>query len=350
METQAGDRSVADGKYFIKILVFYAEKCLADQKKSSTLNNRYNTFRCQFDTKFPEETILRKERKYMTYEEFLSGLEKAIFVQRREEETIKRVQVLKNNGVQLDGFSCVMEGHREQPTVYVNHYFREDVTKEDLCTLAAMVLKIQRDSMLHQTGDFEMLLDYEKMKKRIYCRLISRNKNEDLLKTVPWIPWMDLAIVFYMEIPGKLIKNATALIRTAHMERWKITEDQLFERAKKNLQRRGFRMVAMTEFLGDQVECPDAEMYILNTKKPEFGAAVFVDSQVRRICARQIGGSYYILPSSIHELILLPDKVDYERKELDELVRQVNSQCVEAEDFLSDHAYYYNAQKDRIEF
>lgn len=64
----------------------------------------------------------------------------------------------------------------------------------------------------------------------------------------------------------------------------------------------------------------------------------------------QIGGSYYILPSSIHELILLPDKVDYERKELDELVRQVNSQCVEAEDFLSDHAYYYNAQKDRIEF
>ena len=268
----------------------------------------------------------------------------------REEETIKRVQVLKNNGVQLDGFSCVMEGHREQPTVYVNHYFREDVTKEDLCTLAAMVLKIQRDSMLHQTGDFEMLLDYEKMKKRIYCRLISRNKNEDLLKTVPWIPWMDLAIVFYMEIPGKLIKNATALIRTAHMERWKITEDQLFERAKKNLQRRGFRMVAMTEFLGDQVECPDAEMYILNTKKPEFGAAVFVDSQVRRICARQIGGSYYILPSSIHELILLPDKVDYERKELDELVRQVNSQCVEAEDFLSDHAYYYNAQKDRIEF
>ena len=46
----------------------------------------------------------------MTYEEFLSGLEKAIFVQRREEETIKRVQVLKNNGVQLDGFSCVMEG------------------------------------------------------------------------------------------------------------------------------------------------------------------------------------------------------------------------------------------------
>ena len=109
-------------------------------------------------------------------------------------------------------------------------------------------------------------------------------------------------------------------------------------------------MVAMTEFLGDQVECPDAEMYILNTKKPEFGAAVFVDSQVRRICARQIGGSYYILPSSIHELILLPDKVDYERKELDELVRQVNSQCVEAEDFLSDHAYYYNEQKDRIEF
>ncbi len=99
------------------------------------------------------------------------------------------------------------------------------------------------------------------------------------------------------------------------------------------------------------MECPDAEMYILNTKKPEFGAAVFVDSQVRRICARQIGGSYYILPSSIHELILLPDKVDYERKELDELGKgRSTASVVEAEDFLSDHAYYYNAQKDRIEF
>ena len=223
----------------------------------------------------------------------------------------------------------------------MNHYFREDVTKEDLCTLAAMVLKIQRDSMLHQTGDFEMLLDYEKMKKRIYCRLISRNKNEDLLKTVPWIPWMDLAIVFYMEIPGKLIKNATALIRTAHMERWKITEDQLFERAKKNLQRRGFRMVAMTEFLGDQVECPDAEMYILNTKKPEFGAAVFVDSQVRRICARQIGGSYYILPSSIHEVLLLPVMDEMSAWDLRQIVGTMNHQVVSDEEVLSDHVYRY---------
>ncbi len=57
-------------------------------------------------------------------------------------------------------------------------------------------------------------------------------------------------------------------------------------------------MVAMTEFLGDQVECPDADTYVYSEyEKAEIGAPVFIDSQVRRICAQQIGGSYYILPS-----------------------------------------------------
>ena len=82
-------------------------------------------------------------------------------------------------------------------------------------------------------------------------------------------------------------------------------------------------------------------MYILNTKKPEFGAAVFVDSQVRRICARQIGGSYYILPSSIHEVLLLPVMDEMSAWDLRQIVGTMNHQVVSDEEVLSDHVYRY---------
>ena len=124
------------------------------------------------------------------------------------------------------------------------------------------------------------------------------------------------------------------------MLRWNVTKEEISRLAKENTP----KLLPMD--LGILADT----MYVVTNQTRNLGAAVMLYPDTWEKVAALIGEDFYILPSSIHELILLPDKVDYERKELDELVRQVNNQCVEAEDFLSDHAYYYNAQKDRIEF
>lgn len=112
----------------------------------------------------------------MTYEMFLDCLECAVQQAKRENEQIKRVHILKNNGVYMDGFACRLPGRREEPTVYVNHYYRENAEEEYVQEVAHMILGIQRESMSFSSNDLEQVLDFERMKKRIFFRLVSKEK------------------------------------------------------------------------------------------------------------------------------------------------------------------------------
>lgn len=162
----------------------------------------------------------------MTYEEYLTKLEQIILKKLHKGEDIRKIQVLKNNNLQLDGFSYRVPGHREQPTVYVNQYYEENILDEKIDHIAELVLHTLRTCKLFSTQEVMEVLDFEQMKSRIYYRLISREKNRALLEQIPWLPWLDLAIVFYLRIPEYMIDNATALIRTEHLDYWKIGQKE----------------------------------------------------------------------------------------------------------------------------
>jgi len=77
---------------------------------------------------------------------------------------------------------------------------------------------------------------------------------------------------------------------------------------------------------------------------------VIVDQDVQKMCAERFGQSYHVIPSSIHELILIPSDQEMSRNDLDAMIRDVNRRCVSREEFLSDHAYYYDADEERLKF
>ncbi len=287
----------------------------------------------------------------MSYEEFLDRLEQELLCEKKPEEEIRRVQILKNNGVRLDGFSCRIQGHREQPTVYVNHYYQESSEERKIEEVAALLLRIMRESILEQGEQLERLMDYPKMRDHIFYRLISREQNEELLETLPHILWLDLAIVFYLRIPEEVVKNATALIHDRHMEHWGLTTEELYRIASENMAGMDLLFHPMEQLL-DEYGLGDIEsgMYVLSNASREFGAAVIAEPEVRRMCARELGGDYYVLPSSVHEVILLPAELAVSREELDELVREVNKSCVSREEVLSGHAYRYSAKTGELSY
>ena len=286
----------------------------------------------------------------MTYEYFLIRLEQKIQEKLKEGEAVKSVQVLKNNGVELDGFSYYVEGHRERPTVYVNHYYQEDLSEEELGEIADAVLKIQRECGLLPQQGIEQMMDFRIMRKRICCRLISREKNEALLEEVPWLPWLDLAIVFYLQIPEQVVEHATALVYTSHMDYWGVTLEEIYHAAAENMAEVQVFLEPMEAFLGDMgFEPLSSGMHILSNSRKMFGAGVIIAPKVQRMCLEQLGESFYILPSSIHELILLPESLATTRAELDQLIREVNEACVSREEYLRDHEYYYSAEKKTVE-
>ena len=88
----------------------------------------------------------------------------------------------------------------------------------------------------------------------------------------------------------------------------------------------------MEAFLGDMgFEPLSSGMHILSNSRKMFGAGVIIAPKVQRMCLEQLGESFYILPSSIHELILLPESLATTRAELDQLIREVNEACVSRE-------------------
>lgn len=291
-------------------------------------------------------TIWKYGRKvFMTYEFFLMQLEESIVKKLHKDESVKRVQVLKNNGIRLDGFCYRTEGHREQPTVYVNQYYQEGIGEEELREIAEFVLKIQRNSSLKKEMDLSQVLDYEKMESQIYYRLISREKNEELLKDVPWIPWLDLAIVFYLKIPEHILEHATALIHMSHMEHWGVSIRKLHRTAVENMNRLPVHIEPMECILeGYGMELPHSGMHVLSCGGREFGASAIVNPRILKKCFQRLGENYYVLPSSIHEVILVPESLASDRKELDALIQEVNTLCVSREDYLSSHAYFYSSE------
>jgi hypothetical protein len=287
----------------------------------------------------------------MLYGSFLDCLEKEILHRSTAGEEIRRIRMLKNNGVCLDGFSFRTEYRREQPTVYVNHYYREEIRMQEVEEIADQILKVMRQSTLKPGRKLEELLDYESMKSHIFYRLISREKNEELLKEVPFLPWLDLALVFYVRVPEDLLENATVLLRTAHVKKWGVNIHELYRQAMQNMLRDTITIRPMEQFL-ETYDLTDIHcgMYVLCSGYREFGAAAIVDPRVQKLCAQKFRENYYMLPSSIHEVILLPESMATERKELDELVQEVNAKCVSREEFLSDHAYYYSLESEQMNF
>ena len=62
----------------------------------------------------------------------------------------------------------------------------------------------------------------------------------------------------------------------------------------------------------------------------------------------RLGADYYVLPSSVHEVMIVPDDGGFDSGELEEMVREINATQVAPEEVLSDHIYYYNCGEGRL--
>ena len=285
----------------------------------------------------------------MTYDDFLRCLEQKIQSCLQGRESVRRVRILKNNGVKLDGFSYYVEGHKERPTVYVNQYYEEEITQERLVQMAELVLKTLRECRLLDVQGVEQMMDFAAIRERIFCRLVSRERNEPLLMDIPWLPWLDLAIVFHFQVPECMMQRGTALIHTSHMNCWGVTLDELFRAAAENMAKVQIFLEPMETFLWTfGFEPLSNGMHVLSNQQKEYGAAVIIDPRVQRLCFRKLGESFYVLPSSVHELLLLPESLSAGRTELDRLIREVNDTCVGKEEYLSGHAYFYSGETETL--
>ncbi len=292
----------------------------------------------------------------MNFEQFVKNLicKVQLFIG-NEYEIVER-KVIKNNGVELTGLMAKKDATNVFPTIYVDSMYDSKMSYEDVEYIAMKLARNLKNAEVE--GDFKIdtFGEFEQANENIYFKLINAKKNGDLLQEIPHRRIHDLALVyFYLVEDERFDGKGTILVRNEMMERWNITENDLYDVAMINSKsKRKAELISMKDILNDmagkEILTDEISMYVLSNESRIFGAAVLIYEGYMKEVYNIIQNNFYILPSSIHELILIPDNNQISAQSLLEMVTSVNSTEVDEEEILADSVYYYDGEKDMLEW
>ncbi len=270
-----------------------------------------------------------------------------------DEYSVRSTEVMKNNGVSYTGVVMMREADNMSPTIYLEEMYRQYCVGTDMEKIVDGIVELYREKVQNVNLDMAFFEDYEKVKDRIFHKLVNYEKNRKLLEDVPHFTWYDLAIVFYYALEEKVLGSASILIHNSHLAMWGKTAEELYETAEGNMRRNMPELLVPMYRLVEEMtglkmkEAASLDMYVLTNQAKLNGASVMLYSQKIGELAEELGTDLLILPSSVHEVLLLPD--DSEHDFYRQMVREVNETQVEPEEVLSDHLYRYDRKKAKIE-
>lgn len=263
-------------------------------------------------------------------------------------------EVMKNNGIRLTGIIARKSNRNSFPTIYADDYYREDLREEEVFEIAHHIADRLRDAELEEPVDMSGFLDFSMAKERIVFKLINTEKNKELLKDIPNRPLFNLSVVYYYIFPEVPFEGkGTVLIRNSHMRSWKVDEATLYETAYHNSpQLLPSRLSEMKELLAGLYPPELLEdtipMYVLSNVEKLFGAVCIIYPDVLKEIAEQLGSDLFVLPSSVHETILLPERPDMSQTQLADIVTEINRTQLLEEEILADSVFFYNIKEDAL--
>lgn len=293
----------------------------------------------------------------MDYKEFLEEIEEAV---RRKAGTQVKVAVsraLKTNRNYIDQISLLADGMNISPAIPLDVYYEQYRCGKSIDFLAESIWSLYEKSDQKGSADVSFYSDFEKVKLQIACKLINYNKNEELLRHVPHRRFHDLAIVYYCRTEHTVLGKGSILIQSDHLKQWDTDADHIHEAAFFNTMRiLPYRIYDIADILEESFGRPrreedtrHAQMYVLTNSEKYWGAVSIIYGGVLEKIAEKIGKDYFVLPSSIHECMIVPEADGLKKEELHQMVREINRSCVAQEDILGDSIYYYSMEKKELE-
>lgn len=312
------------------------------------------------------KTLIFKEIRIMrTFDEFMLALDgsfnRVIPEEERDNITIDKVTVAKINDEILHGIVFRKTDVNEAPTFYVDQYF-DDWQKGYIVsrTVAEEIYDMYKNlSVDAPIRSNEMDFDFETINDKISFRLVEEKRNKEFLKDKPYKSLDNgLAACFYIDVTD----DYCFAINNGILEDMKVGVDSIYEKALDNVYHLDppvLRDMQSALFSPDSENLLDrckpvglderSGMYVLTNNKGAFGAGGMVHPDIMKRAAEVVGEDVFVLPSSLHEVILVPASSGMKLDDLAGMVKQANETVVEPRDVLSDEVYYYNLAEHRLE-
>lgn len=253
----------------------------------------------------------------------------------------------------LDAFTLYKHADSERVTVspvfYIEELFKMFQHGESMQKLISYITDALQSTIELKVGD-STELDFEQVKNRITIELINHEKNEYLLDSIVHSDFLDLACIYRIEIPVTANSRASVMITNEMLDAWQMEPKVLHRIAYQNMKHMHPTIISSILPTAEEEEILDSEpvIYVLTNTASMYGASALIFNGIlQRISTDIFNGDFYILPSSLHEVLLIhpePERID----ELREIIKGANREVIEPELFLSDNLYYYDAELDEV--
>lgn len=307
----------------------------------------------------------------MNFEQFVEDVKAEIKHYLPEEFKDAQIDILQHNKLNDSylGMTVRRDDQNIAPTINLNHYYKMfQEYNENLDIVMQQVSDLVVQNPIHL--DISLFTDYEVAKDHLFIRVSDAERNNEILSGMPHRCVENLAITYHIvaEI-GKEGIGSTP-ITNRMLNGFGITEEQLHQDALENspkifpakvesmssmmdkLMREDMRQSGMTEeeidlyFEHMELDNPAQLTVVTNEHQTNGASALFYPGQMEKL-GESVNGDFFILPSSTHEVLILPDDGGTSYQALKAMVMEINSTQVSPEDRLADEVYHYDT-KDRV--
>lgn len=315
----------------------------------------------------------------MTFEEFKEEVKEKIkdyLLIDYQDAKVEINDVIKNNDTHLSGLTIRKEDTGIAPTLYLEDFYNQVESGQH--SVEGIMLRIadvyegamNNDISKDAKGIVNQITDYDATKDKIVPRIVNKESNEERLQGLPHTEMGDLAVTYHVDLGTSEDGQMSVAINNEMMEKYGVSVEELHDQACANMETMTptqFKSMAdtlmeimvpdyaeMSEERREEVKAEmgvagpgEDAMYVISNSSKTFGAAALLDSDTMDQIEEKIG-EFYILPSSVHECILVPKTQDMDLATLENMVQEVNATQVAPNEVLSDHVYAYDSETKEI--
>ena len=310
-----------------------------------------------------EDFIMEAGKKVLDFKAFLKEVTGEIRERLGDGYRIEEMQRDDLNNTVKHSLLVARYGEAVQPCINMDVCYQYYRKGEDVAAVVDGIIKgLQEDVYVKDAGVFDFS-DWGSVKSRLHGRLVNTEKNKTFLQEVPNREYLDLSIVYYIRVAEVTEGNYYGMqIRNEHMLMWNVDEDMLYREFVKNMDCADdvlfedlFVLLAQLLQMNEKLACAEIEIgkypasYILGSRSKINGAIQMCNHKALRDVAEYIKDDFWILPCSIHEVLVLPCHcTEDDAWALAQTVREVNDGEIALNEILSYHVYRYERETGEV--
>ena len=255
------------------------------------------------------------------------------------------------NGIVYTAMTVRLKDQTTVPAINLDEMFAAYEKGVPLAVIGARMAEISMtESPVYDTSLFN---SYETMKKNLFIRVCGVEGNKEMLERIPHKTIENLAITFHIMVNNSEEGMSSAAITNNIMDSLGLTPEQLYKDSLQNspiiLPAKVDSMInvlsGLTDIDMDSIDVhSQPQMVVVTNHSGINGASALFYPGVMDQVGEQLHGSYFVLPSSIHEVIAIPTSLGSNYRELERMVHEINIMTVAPEDRLSDNVYRYDTK------